>query len=60
MFQVRIFNELVYNTDANLGNQLRGSELQGLMARRDRIVSHFDEQIAQKGEMRVLCSLPGH
>ncbi len=116
-FQVRIFNELVYNTDANLGNLLitndwklvmidfsRGfrrhkdlmdpknlenckldrrfydgmrdlkedvvkrvladvlteGEIGGLMARKDRIVSHFDELIAQKGELRVLCSLRGH
>ena len=117
MFQVRIFNELVYNTDANLGNLLithdwklvmidfsRGfrrhkdlmdpknllncrldrrfyngmrelkedvvnrllgdmlteREREGLMARKDKIVSHFDGQIAQKGENGVLCSLPGH
>ncbi len=116
-FQVRIFNELVYNTDANLGNLLitqdwklvmidfsRGfrrhkdlmdpknllncrldrrfydgmrelkedvvkqrladmlteAERGGLLARKDKIVSHFDGQIAQKGEMGVLCSLPGH
>ena len=117
MFQVRIFNELVYNTDANLGNLLitndwklvmidfsRGfrrhkelmdpknllnckldrrfydgmwelkedvvkrrladvlteDEMGGLLARKDRILSHFDGQIAQKGKMGVLCSLPGH
>ena len=117
MFQVRIFNELVYNTDANLGNLLitndwklvmidfsRGfrrhkdlmapknllncrldrrfydgmrelkedgvnrllgdmlteREREGLMARKDKIVSHFDGLIAQKGENGVLCSLPGH
>ena len=116
-FQVRIFNELVYNTDANLGNLLitndwklvmidfsRGfrrhkdlmdpknlencrldrrfydgmrelkedvvnrllgdmlteREREGLMARKDKIVSHFDGLIAQKGENGVLCSLPGH
>ena len=117
MFQVRIFNELVYNTDANLGNLLithdwklvmidfsRGfrrhkdlmdpknllncrldrrfydgmqalqehgvrqlladvlteGERRGLLARKDKIVSHFDGLIAQKGERGVLCSLPGH
>ncbi len=117
MFQARIFNELVYNTDANLGNLLitndwklvmidfsrafrrhkelmnpknlvnckmdrrfydgmrelkedvvtrlladvlTEAEIGGLMARKDRIVSHFDGQIAQKGEIFVLCSLPGH
>ena len=117
MFQVRIFNELVYNTDANLGNLLitndwklvmidfsRGfrrhkdlldpknllnckldrrfydgmrelkedavkrlladvlskAEMEGLMARKDKIVTHFDGLIAQKGETPVLCSLPGH
>ncbi len=116
-FQVRVFNELVYNTDPNLGNllitndwnlvmidfsrgfrrhkQLRNPkklktfkldrrfyigmqaldralveqrlgdlliepEIEGLMARRDKIMSYFDQQIADRGEMFVLCSLPGH
>ncbi len=116
-FQVRIFNELVYNTDANLGNllitqdwklvmidfsrsfrwhkelrqpknlrngrldrrfydgiraleksqverhlgdMLMEPEIEGLMARRDKIVAYFDQQIAEKGEIHVLCSLPGH
>ena len=116
-FQVRIFNELVYNTDANLGNllitqdwklvmidfsrsfrwhkelrqpknlrngrldrrfydgiraleksqverhlgdMLMEPEIEGLMARRDKIVAYFDQQIAEKGEIYVLCSLPGH
>lgn len=117
MHQVRIFNELVYNTDANLGNLLitkdwnlamidftrafrvfknlrapkniattridrrfydglgrlheetltsnlgdvlRKSEIQALLARRDRIVSHFEIEIANKGEAAVICGLPGH
>ncbi len=116
-FQVRVFNELVCNTDPNLGNLLitkdwrlvmidfsRGfrrhkhllnpknletfkldkrfytgmraldralveqrlgdllvePEIEGLMARRDKIMSYFDQQIAERGEMFVLCSLPGH
>ena len=115
--QARIFNELVYNTDANLGNLLitkdwelamidfsrafrtrknlrapeniantridrrfydglrqlseealtsqlgdvlRKSEIQGLLARRDRIVGHFEQEIARKGEAAVICSLDGH
>ena len=116
-FQVRIFNELVYNTDANLGNllitqdwklvmidfsrafrwhrelmnpknlanckldrrfyegmreldqatvkdrlgeMLIEPEMEGLMARRDKIVDYFDQQIAEKGKIVVLCNLPGH
>ena len=117
MYQVRIFNELVYNTDPNLGNllitedwklvmidftrafrwhkelrspenlknckldrrfydgmrqlsrevvkrvlgdALTNNEIKGVMARREKIVKHFDEQITKRGEMAVLCSLPGH
>lgn len=117
MHQVRVFNELVYNTDANLGNLLitndwrlwmvdfsrafrlykdlrepknltnckldrriynalrslnqqtlneklsdvlRDTEINGLLARRDRILAHFDQQIAQKGEPAVICDAPGH
>lgn len=117
IYQARIFNELVYNTDANLGNLLitkdwklamidftrafrlrknlrapkniattridrrfynglgqlseetltsnlanvlRKSEIQALLARRDRIVGHFDLEIADKGEAAVICGLPGH
>ena len=116
-FQVRIFNELVYNTDPNRGNLLitkdwklvmidfsrgfrrhkelmnprnltnckldrrfyagmreldRGvvkqrlsdvlakPEIAGLMARRDKIVAYFDQQITKRGERVVICSLPGH
>lgn len=33
---------------------LNGSELEALMARRDKIVAHFDELIEQKGENAVL------
>ncbi len=115
--QARVFNELVYNTDANLGNQLITKdwrlvlidfsrsfrrhktlrqaknlkpgkldrrlydglrtlkkrqvekrlgnmllepEIEGLMGRRDKIVDYFDQQIAERGEIYVLCSLPGH
>jgi hypothetical protein len=117
MHQARIFNELVYNTDANLGNLLitsdwrlwlvdfsrafrmqkdlrapenlknckldrrvydglrsldqqtlqaklgdvlRGPEIDGLLARRDRILEHFAQQIAQRGEQAVICDAPGH
>lgn len=115
--QARVFNELVYNTDANLGNLLitndwrlwmvdfsrafrlqkdlrerknltnckldrriydalrrldkptleaklgdvlRENEIAGLLGRRDRILKYFEQQIAQKGEQTVICSLPGH
>jgi hypothetical protein len=117
MYQARVFNELVYNTDANLGNLLitndwrlwmvdfsrafrlhkdlrepknltnckldrrvysalrgldeqtltaklgdvlRDTEINGLLARRDRILKHFEQQIAQKGEQSVICDAPGH
>jgi hypothetical protein len=117
IYQARVFNELVYNTDANLGNLLitndwrlwmvdfsrafrlqkdlrepknlmnckldrrfynalralnqqtieaklgdvlRENEISGLMARRDRILKHFEQQIAQKGEPAVICDAPGH
>ena len=117
LHQVRIFNELVYNSDANLGNLLitkdwkvamidfsrafriykslrapkniantridrrfysglgqlseetltsrlgdvlRKSEIQALLARRDRIVSHFEKEIAKKGEAAVICGVSGH
>ena len=117
MYQVRIFNELVYNTDPNLGNllitedwklvmidftrafrwhkelrspenlknckldrrfydgmrqlsqevvkqrlgdALTSNEIKGVMARREKILKHFDAQIAERGERLVICSLPGH
>jgi hypothetical protein len=117
MYQVRVFNELVYNTDANLGNLLitddwklrlidftrafrlykrlrepenlkncrldrrvygglralneqtlaerlgdvlRPNEIEGLLARRDVILAHFDQQIAQQGESSVICDQAGH
>jgi hypothetical protein len=117
MHQVRVFNELVYNTDANLGNLLitkdwnlrmvdfsrafrlqnnlrepknldrckldrrvynglralseqtlkeklgdvlRDAEISALLARRDRIVAYFGQQIAQNGEQAAICDAPGH
>jgi hypothetical protein len=117
MYQVRVFNELVYNTDPNLGNLLitnnwklrmidfsrafrlqkdlrepknltnckldrriynglrslneqtleeklgdvlRENEISAVLARRDRILAYFDQQIAQKGEEAVICDAPGH
>ncbi len=115
MHNVRIFNELVYNTDPNLGNLLitndwsirlidfsrafrtsptlrrpenlgridqriydglralthekveaalgsllRKSEIDGLMARKDRIMEFFEAGIAEKGEGMVVCMLEGH
>jgi hypothetical protein len=114
MFVCRVFDQLIYNTDRNLGNlvitkdwkiwmidhtrafrtmkdlpatanlvqcdrkllaKLRGlnkdvltkglhhylnsSEIDGLLARRDKIVNFFDGQIAKKGEAAVLFDLEG-
>lgn len=114
MYQIRVFNELVYNTDANLTNllitkdwnivpvdfsrafrrhttlkspanlvrvdprvyeglknldaaevekrlkpYLMREEIRGLMARRDRIVEHFEKAIAAKGEGAVFIRPPG-
>ena len=115
MFQVRVFNELVYNTDANLGNilitkdwrirlvdftrafrlyrtlreprnlaridrrlynnlkalsqasleselrpYLTQPEMQGLLARRDKIVAFFDAEAAKRGEAAVFCGNSAH
>jgi hypothetical protein len=117
MYQVRVFNELVYNTDANLGNLLitedwqlrmidfsrafrlykelrdpknlincrldrrlydglrvlneesltqrlrdvlRANEISGVLARRDRILAYFDEQISHRGAQSVICDKSGH
>ena len=116
MYQVRVFNELVYNTDPNLGNVLitkdwrlrlidftrafrlyktlraednlgpridrrvyeglkslnqetltreLGSllekpQIEGILARRDKIVEHFDGLIASRTEAAVICDKPGH
>jgi hypothetical protein len=40
-----------------LGLYLRSPEIEGLLARRDKIVKFFDEQIAKKGEAKVLFDL---
>lgn len=40
-----------------LGRYLTTMEIEGLLARRDKIVHFFDEQIAQKGETAVLFDL---
>jgi hypothetical protein len=112
MYVCRVFDQLIYNTDRNLGNlvitkdwkiwmidhtrafrimtslgeaknlvqcdrtlltkmreltkddlmkrlglYLRSPEIEGLLARRDKIVKFFDEQIAKKGEAKVLFDL---
>ena len=114
-YQVRVFNQLVYNTDPNLGNLLidkdwklwmidftrafrtfkqlydpehltridlrlyeglRGldaeslertmghyllaAERRALLARRDRIVAHFDALIEAQGDIAVICRIAGH
>ena len=40
-----------------LDRYLNPSEIEGLLARRDKIVSFFDDQIAKKGEAAVLFDL---
>ena len=115
MYQTRVFNELIYNTDANLGNilimedwnirlidftrafrtlktlrapknlrrcdrriynamqELNGenltrelreyltkSEIQAILARRDKIMKFFNSEIAAKGEAAVICDREGH
>lgn len=114
MYVCRVFDQLIYNTDRNLGNlvitkdwkiwmidhtrafrtmtdlpapenlvqcdrkllgKLRGlnkdvlttgleryltsPQIEGLLARRDKIVSFFDDQVAKKGEAAVLFDLKG-
>jgi hypothetical protein len=41
-----------------LGDYLRGNEIDGLLARRDRIVKLFEDKIARLGEENVLFDLP--
>jgi hypothetical protein len=41
-----------------LGDFLRSGEIDGLLARRDKIVAFFDAKIAAQGEDRVLFDLP--
>ena len=115
MYNVRVFNELVYNNDPNLGNFLitndwrlrmvdfsrafrtlrklrtpanltridrrvyeglraldrvslekelgaflKKAEIQGILARRDRILAIFNDHIAKNGENRVVCDRAGH
>ncbi len=37
---------------------MNSTEIDGLLARRDKIVKFFDDQIAAKGESAVLFDLP--
>ncbi len=115
MRNARVFNELVYNTDPNLGNLLitddwqvrlidfsrgfriakdlrkpenltrvdrrvytglkslsapalkrevgsvlRDSEIDAVVARRDKMIALFDRAIAEKGEAAVICGIKGH
>ena len=43
-----------------MGPFLLNLEVDGLLARRDLILAHFDVAIAEKGEARVICKRPGH
>jgi hypothetical protein len=43
---------------AELGDYLRSNEIDGLLARRDKIVAFFDARIARVGEAGVLFDLP--
>ena len=43
-----------------LGSYLRKMEIDGLLARRDRILAIFDDYVAKKGESLVIFERPGH
>ena len=60
----RIYNGLQALTEEilnrELGEYLNKAEIRALLARRDRIVKYFDDQVAKKGEAAIICDLPGH
>jgi hypothetical protein len=39
---------------------LNKPEIEGLVARRDKILEIFDQKIARAGEAGVICDQPGH
>ena len=41
-------------------NVSRKSEIKSILARSDKIVKFFDDQIAKKGERAIICDSPGH
>ena len=41
-----------------MGRYLTGMEIDGLLARRDKIVKFFEDEVAKKGEGAVLFDLP--
>jgi hypothetical protein len=45
--------------ERELGPHLSKGELKGLLARRDRLVRHFEKEIAERGEAAVLIDRPG-
>jgi hypothetical protein len=45
---------------AELGDVLNKPEIEGLVARRDKILEVFDQKIARAGEAGVICDQPGH
>jgi hypothetical protein len=42
----------------HMGRYLTGMEIDGLLARRDKIVKYFDDEVKKKGEGAVLFDLP--
>ena len=46
--------------ERELGPYLRNVEIDGLLARRDRILAVFKDRIAKKGEHLVICKRQGH
>ena len=48
------------SAEKELSPYLRKIEIDGLFARRDRILALFDDLIAKKGESVVICKRPGH
>ncbi len=55
--KLRGLNKDVLTT--GLGHYLTSPQIEGLLARRDKIVSFFDNQVAKKGEAAVLFDLKG-
>lgn len=44
--------------EKTMADLLNGTQIDGLLARRDKIVRHYDEEIAAQGEAAVLYDLP--
>ncbi len=60
----RIYEGLKGLTEERLREEMDGSltrpEIRGVLARRDKIIEFFDQQIEEKGEAAVFSDQPGH